>query len=105
MHNLLLSNGFTPIGYLLAPLQELSGLHTLSLTPSGHHGPTAYGAMNVVRQLTALRELHWDTAERKGLLRLTRLTQLTALTYLDGFNGKPDVEVTLTSQALGVEQP
>jgi hypothetical protein len=97
MLNLLQSNGFLSSAFQLAPLQGLSGLHTLHLTAGG---PRADGALKVVCQLTGLRELSLDVSrtQAEGLLQLTRLVQLTALTFWGRFNGNPDAKVILTSK-------
>jgi hypothetical protein len=80
--------GMQDIDQLLAPLQELSGLHTLHLFPASFAfddlvEPERFVA---VCQLTGLRELSLHTlytpTTREGLLRpLTQLQQLTRLEY------------------------
>jgi hypothetical protein len=67
---------------LLASLQELSELHTLSLTLDDHDH-TAENGVQAVCQLTGLRELRMDLpcfVDVTRLLQLTQLQQLTALT-------------------------
>jgi hypothetical protein len=67
----------------LAPLQGLSALHTLHLAP--HH--PVEKAIIESRQLTGLRQLHFDFPQSVWSLQdaivqnMTQMTQLTALSY------------------------
>jgi hypothetical protein len=71
----------------LAPLQGLSGLHTLHLSPSGVE---SVATLHLVCQLTGLRELTLQcnsAAEGLQLQQLTALKQLTLLFYSGSVGG------------------
>jgi hypothetical protein len=68
----------------LAPLQDLSGLHTLSLTTSAEESNQV---LQVVTSLTGLRRFSLcvlGESDKLVLLQLTQLKHLTALSY-DGY--------------------
>lgn len=82
---------------LLAPLQGLSGLHTLTLSAEEDCDDLLVGAgfaevcLQVVAQLTTLRELRlWCPSLYSGenLLHLTQLRELTRLQFGGPLNGR-----------------
>jgi hypothetical protein len=75
---------------LLAPLQQLSGLQTLHLSPAVWTPAAMPGLSPALCQLTGLRELRlWQNsnAEEGLLLHLTQLRHLTSLEYVGRLNG------------------
>jgi hypothetical protein len=86
-------------GHLLAPLQGLNRLHTLSLSADDD---VPVGAVQALCQLTRLQQLALDGPGTEGLFM--RLTQLRRLTRLE-FEGLVDHEHRHLTRRTEVSHP